>query len=97
MDLHSAIRAPTPAPAPLPAPSRSRSLPPQVGGYGVWTAVPVLPDPYYQNATARNITLLVAQMDSNAMFHDLAKVRTCRPPGRGQGCGRSAGLLWWRH
>ncbi|GLC56142.1 hypothetical protein PLESTB_001073200 [Pleodorina starrii] len=44
-----------------------------VGGYGVWTAVPPLPDTNYSSVPPRNITLLVAQMDSNALFHDLAR------------------------
>ncbi|GLI69868.1 hypothetical protein VaNZ11_014585 [Volvox africanus] len=44
-----------------------------VGGYSVWTAVPPLPDPTYATVPARSITLLVAQMDSNAMIHDLVK------------------------
>ncbi|PNW82792.1 hypothetical protein CHLRE_06g294400v5 [Chlamydomonas reinhardtii] len=44
-----------------------------VGGYGVWSAVPVLPDPLYVNVSARPITLVTASMDSNSLFHDLTK------------------------
>ncbi|KXZ43598.1 hypothetical protein GPECTOR_86g392 [Gonium pectorale] len=45
-----------------------------VGGYGVWTAVPALPDTSYAtNGSARPITLLLAQVDSNSLFHDLTK------------------------
>ncbi|KAG2450035.1 hypothetical protein HYH02_000139 [Chlamydomonas schloesseri] len=51
--------------------TEQRCLP--VGGYGVWTAVPALPDPSYVKASARPITLVTAAIDSNSMFHDLTK------------------------
>ncbi|EFJ51228.1 hypothetical protein VOLCADRAFT_103599 [Volvox carteri f. nagariensis] len=44
-----------------------------VGSYGVWTALPALPDPSYNTTSPRPITLLVAQMDSNALFHELSR------------------------
>ncbi|GFR49894.1 hypothetical protein Agub_g11998 [Astrephomene gubernaculifera] len=45
-----------------------------VGGYGVWTALPPLPDPSYNTTgSARPITLLLAQTDSNSLFHDATR------------------------
>lgn len=42
----------------------------------MWSALPPLADPTYAApGSARPITLVVAQVDSNSFFHDLTRVR----------------------
>lgn len=46
-----------------------------LGGYSVWTAYPPLPPTAANSTTPRKpITLVVAQIDSNGLFHDDVKV-----------------------
>lgn len=47
-----------------------------VGGYGVWTALPPMPDvnaSIADSSTAKPITLVVAHMDSDSLFHEYTR------------------------
>jgi hypothetical protein len=49
----------------------------QVGGYSVWSALPPIPDTNYSATPGKPITLVLAPLDTNTFFHDLARVREC--------------------